>query len=192
MEDVKRFVSFMNPRVREQALQTLFSQLEQNAVPCILPALRDRDWRVARRAVVLLSDLGCEHPLFLKYLTMLFHPEDQIPGQERTLALRKSGLEAIERIGNFDVDGRRVSSILLDTLISKRRLKLFKKLLTKVTGVDPNIDDGLRIQVCQLLGKIGDRKVAQVLADAPDDFPAAVETALEEAIAEINARTLSS
>ena len=58
--------------------------------------------------------------------------------------------------------------------------------------MDPNIDDGLRIQVCQLLGKIGDRKVAQVLADAPDDFPAAVETALEEAIAEINARTLSS
>lgn len=190
LEDVKRFVNFMNPRVREQALQTLFSQMEARAIPCILPALRDRDWRVARRAVVLLSDLGCEHPLFLKYLTMLFHPEELIPGQERTLALRKSALEAIERLGNYDVDGRRVSSFLLDMIIAKRRMKLFKKLLTRVTRAESVIADDLRIQACRVLGKIGDRKVAEVLANAPEDFPAPVEAALEEAIAEINARAL--
>ncbi len=192
LEDVKRFVSFMEPRVREQALQTLFSQLQQRAIPCILPALRDRDWRVARRAVVLLSDLGCEHPIFLKYLMVLFHPEEQIPGQERTVALRKSGLEAIAQLGNFDVDGRRVSSVLLDMVIARRRTKLFKKLFTKVTGAESTVDDELRIHACRVLGKIGDRKVAEIMAHAPEDFPAPVEAALEEAIAEINARSLVS
>jgi hypothetical protein len=191
IEDVKLFTSFMNPRVREQALQTLFAQLGEDAVPSIIPTLRDRDWRVARRAVVLLSDMGCEHPVFLKYLATLFHPEQQIPGQERTLALRKKGLEAIERLGNYDIDGRRVSSILLDTVISKRRMKIFKKLLTKVTRPETVIDDGLRIQVCQLLGKIGDREVAQILADAPEDFPEPVEAAIEAAITEVNNRSNS-
>ncbi|MFH1529271.1 MAG: HEAT repeat domain-containing protein [Pseudomonadota bacterium] len=189
LEEVKRFVNFMDPRVREQALQTLFSQLQDKAIPSILPALRDRDWHVARRGVILLSDLNCRHPIFLKYLSALFHLVEQIPGQERTSALRKAGLHAIERLGNFDVDGRRISSVLLDVVIAKRRRKLLKKLIDKVTrGGESAFADDLRVEVCRVLGRIGDAKVAHVLAEAPEDFPAAVETALEEAIGEINAR----
>jgi len=174
--------------VREQALQTLFLQLGEGAIPCTLPALRDRDWHVARRALVLLTDLGTRHPMLLKYIASLFYPAESVPGQERTAALRQRGLEAIARLGNFDVDGRRISSVLLDVVISKRRMKLLKKLLTKVTRTEKSFDDELRISVCQVLGQIGDGRVARVLAEAPEDFPGPVEAALEKAIATINAR----
>jgi len=188
LEDVKRFVSFMNPRVREQALQTIFTQTGEKSIPYLLPALEDADWHVARRAVVLLSDLDCRHAAFLKYLAGLFHPEEQVPGQERTMALRKRGLEAIERLGNIEMDGRRISSTLLDVVVSKRRMKLLKKIIDKVTGTESVFDDDLRVQVCQVLGRIGDARVARVLTNAPEDFPGPVETAIEEAIAEINGR----
>ena len=188
MEEVKRFVTHMNPQVREQALQTLFLQLGEGAIHCTLPALRDRDWHVARRALVLLTDLGTRHPMLLRYLAGLFYPTESVPGQERTAALRQGGLEAIARLGNFEVDGRRISSILLDVVISRRRMKFLKKLLTRVTRTEEGFDDELRIRVCQVLGQIGDGRVARVLANAPEDFPAPVEAALEEAIATINAR----
>jgi HEAT repeat protein len=159
--EVRRFLTYYDRRVREEAALTLFALLGPKAAPHLEKLLVDEDWRVVRRALVLLADAGCRsHTYFVRLVSIVETPFD--PKDDRVSeAMTETALAAIERAGDFALpSGEAVGQYLLDRLLGGRG-----RLLKKILGARADgLPDKTREGICRTLGVIGDRTLAEAMA----------------------------
>lgn len=183
--EIRKFLTFWDHRVREEAASALFDLMGCKAAVHIEKLTQDEDWRVVRRAVVLLSDSNCRSRAFLERLWELVSTpqfKESLRGQD---AIVTAALVAITKAGNYTLaDGVPVSEKLL-TLVVENRLGVLSILLK---GKRTKLPDTLRKDICSTLGAIGDRSTADAMLRAAREASGELEEWLRAAVEDLYAR----
>ncbi len=164
VDDVRVFLRYPHPRVREEAMLTLEKFDGQGCCADLIPMLEDTEAAVRRKAISLLARLDCRAPSFLaNLLGNVQPPAAGAVAVDNSIILES--LAAIRVLGVFESRGVDIRVPLLNRLSRESQSRL-KKWLKKETDV---ADDRLRCAVLDTLGAIGGLPVAQRLAPVLDD-----------------------
>lgn len=179
-----RYTNHPNPRIREEALFSLYKIDTETAEPRFVAALRDSDASVRRRALGLLNAIDSTDPGVAAFVVeaLRVRDEDETPADTSLQAL---ALEAIRRIGNLPVQGYdSMEKLLLEALAATPQSGLRKLVSRRYQA----IADEVRADVATTLGHIGTMGSNEGLQRALKDASEAVRDAAAKALRQIAKR----
>jgi len=181
MELLRKYVSHQNPKLREQALHTLWQIGGSKGEEIFLTSLSDPDVEVQKRAIwclgMIKSQKGIEKMIErLKQRSAESSPQmDQLDAQI---------YYAFGTSGNLTVEGKTLEQILLKTL-EKRGLKNWWDPFQKNLLTESSLG-----AICDTLGKIGTEESSQVLNKLGKTLRGPLSHKVKEVLKKIEERTL--
>jgi HEAT repeat protein len=164
-EDIVRFIKFSQPRVREQVAQYLFNNLGKESEQHLVLLLDDPDWKVQRRVLLLLAEIGSMRGAFRRRLVDILRPEKELEAEDEPLVL--SALSAVGSLGEFVTDdGVQASNVLMDLLYTKPA-RLIDRWRLKTS---PTLEK-IRSEILRTLVRIGDRDLLYRLKQKAEEMP---------------------
>ncbi len=159
IDHLKMKLEHADPEERREAAVDL-GRLGAPAVPLLLRALGDRDWRVRKTAVEALVTLG--GPPVISGLVRCLSTEDNAGARNSAIeALVRIGPPAVEAVlpllATADPDVRKFA---IDVLGDIRNARPVPEILARLVDDDENV----RVAAAEALGKIRDRRAVDALA----------------------------
>ena len=183
MEILKKYASHENPRLKEQALQTLCQVGGSEGEEIFLRSLSDPDLGVQKRAVwclgMIKSTRGVEKMMgLLKSISLASSPQMD--------PLETQIYHAFGVAGNLTVEGRPLEQVLFE-ILEKRGLKKWWDPFQKDLLTERSLG-----AILDALGKIGTRESAEFLGKLERSLKGPLTPKLKEALTKIGERTVRS
>jgi HEAT repeat protein len=164
-EDIVRFIKYTQPRVREQVAQYLFNNLGKESEQHLVLLLDDPDWKVQRRVLLLLAEIGSMRGGFRRRLVDILRPQNELLPDDEPIVL--AALSAVGSLGEFVTDdGVQASNVLMDLLYT-RPARLIDRWRLKTS---PTMEK-IRSEILRTLVRIGDRDLLYRLKQKAEDMP---------------------
>lgn len=181
MEVLRRYTSHENPKLKEQALQTLCQVGGSGGEEIFLSSLSDPDLDVRKRAIwclgMIKSSRGIEKMIgILKQISTT--PSPQLEKLETQIYY------AVGFFGNLVMEGKTLEQILIEA-IEKRGIKGLLGFLQK----NP-LSDASLMAICDTLGKVGTQESVKVLTKLEKSVKDPLVQKVKEALKKIGERTV--
>ena len=185
-----RFTSHPDPKLREEALVSLYKLRGKRAEAQFVLALEDNNPHIQRRALVLLNTFDSRHRDIATYVAGILRPRDPKEEEpEPPVILQDIAIDTAARLGNMAVEGGGTLEDILVGVLSLGQRSGFRRLLGGGGRPKPDI---LRLSACDALGKMGTRGAEPALYGALKDKNEEVRQHAVAALDQIHARTAKS
>lgn len=181
LNDLGSRLESKDPEERREAV-LLLGRAGEEAVPFLLRALEDSDWRVRKTTVEALADIGGQK--VIAGLVQKLSAQDNAGARNSAIeALVRLGSEAVEPL--FPLLSERdpdVRKFVVDVLGDLRDGRAVPYLLDRLKDDDENV----RVAAAEALGKIGDKRAVEALIGCLSSYEQGwLDYAAAEALGEI-------
>ena len=184
--DLIRFASHPDPKLREEALVSLFKLRGKRAEAQFVVALDDKDPHIQRRALVLLASFGSRHREIATFVARTLRPRDPKDDEpEPPVILQDIAIDTAAHLGNVALEGGGTLEEVLLAVLQHGQRSSFRRLLGGGQRPKPDI---LRVSACDALGKIGSRLAEPALYAALRDKSEELREHAVAALDQIHAR----